>query len=428
MTKSIPSKKSIARNIGQSKSINNYNIFYILEREFLLKQIGCTPKKISSEYEKQIYGDLASSFPARPSRYESLELPDNWYLKRSTRSRDRSKKKRSVSQKGLSSTIASNWKSCDADVKSYVTTVSKIIKERHDEIQSSKSGTKSPAYSPLSEDSSPEFEPTVSVNQEKDARRVSMSSSASSHAAFLQKAPAYRPSSEDSSPEFEPTVSVDRTKHARRVSMSSSASSHGAFLQKEHVHQVPNAWKMQESHWRPDARMPQMMQQHYQDKMINAVLNHIKAGTNGRALDIFSPSYETTHIHALGQNTKPAAQYENIFCQPVKENTSEEWAEQFLEACDQQNECKTSSAKEAACQSVTKRGDGGLLRMERYGQYEIAINRSEHYSIGSNNKCGWEQGLENLIDNVGVSSDCASKTIGLVDMPDDDIREFFRVA
>ena len=66
--------------------------------------------------------------------------------------------------------------------------------------------------------------------------------------------------------------------------------------------------------------------------------------------------------------------------------------------------------------------------MERYGQYEIAINRSEHYSIGSNNKCGWEQGLENLIDNVGVSSDCASKTIGLVDMPDDDIREFFRVA
>eukprot|EP00956_Cyclotella_meneghiniana_P024646 scaffold49757_cov82-Cyclotella_meneghiniana.AAC.6 len=184
MTKSIPSKKSSARNIGQSKSINRYNIFYILERELLLKQIGFTPKKRSSEYEKQMYGDLASSFPARPSRYESLELPDNWYLKRSARSRDR---KQSVSQKGLSTTIASNWKSCDADVKSYVTTIAKIIKKRHDEIQSSKSGTKSPAYSPLSEDSSPEFEPTVSVNQEKDARRVSMSSSASSHGAFLQK-------------------------------------------------------------------------------------------------------------------------------------------------------------------------------------------------------------------------------------------------
>ena len=65
--------------------------------------------------------------------------------------------------------------------------------------------------------------------------------------------------------------------------------------------------------------------------------------------------------------------------------------------------------------------------MERYGQYEIAINHSEHYSIGST-KCGWEQGLENLIDDVSVSSDCANKNIGLVDIPNDDIREFFRVA
>eukprot|EP00956_Cyclotella_meneghiniana_P033487 scaffold96529_cov78-Cyclotella_meneghiniana.AAC.17 len=74
-----------------------------------------------------------------------------------------------------------------------------------------------------------------------------------------------------------------------------------------------------------------------------------------------------------------------------------------------------------------KRGDGGLLRMERYGHYEIAINRAEHYSIDST-KCGWEQGLENLIDDVSVSSDCANKNIGLVDIPNDDIREFFRVA
>eukprot|EP00956_Cyclotella_meneghiniana_P033481 scaffold96529_cov78-Cyclotella_meneghiniana.AAC.11 len=47
--------------------------------------------------------------------------------------------------------------------------------------------------------------------------------------------------------------------------------------------------------------MPQMMQmqQHYQDKMINAVLNHIKAGMNDRAPDLFLPSYETTLIHAF---------------------------------------------------------------------------------------------------------------------------------
>ena len=50
--------------------------------------------------------------------------------------------------------------------------------------------------------------------------------------------------------------------------------------------------------------MPQMMQmqQHYQDKMINAVLNHIKAGMNDRAPDLFLPSYETTLIHAFRQN------------------------------------------------------------------------------------------------------------------------------
>eukprot|EP00956_Cyclotella_meneghiniana_P037399 scaffold138000_cov60-Cyclotella_meneghiniana.AAC.2 len=459
MTKSKPSKKSSARRIGQSLSVNNYNIFYILERELLLKQNGCTPKeKLSSEYEKRNYGDLASSFPARPSRYESLDLPDTWYLKRSARSRDRSKKNRSISQKGLSTTIALNWKSCDAEVKSYVTTIAKIIKKRHDEIQSSESGKKSPAYSPSSDDSSPKFGPQVSVN--------------------LKKA-------------------VELKKDARRVSMSSSASSHGAFLQKEHIHQVPNSWMPQKiqgmssiasSHgaflqkdWVPDTWMPQMMQmqmqmqQHYQDKMINGMLNHIKAGMNDTALHLFSPSYETTHIHALQQNMKPAAlyentfcqsvnksegasgnmksagQYENIFCQSVQESASvgacqnkpneisqtdwkemfagaREWAVQFLEAFDQ-NERNTSSAKEArACQSVTKREDGGHSRMERYGQYEIAIDRAEHhYSIDSN-KCGWEQGLENLIDDASVSSDCANKKIGLVDMPDDDIREFFRVA
>ena len=54
------------------------------------------------------------------------------------------------------------------------------------------------------------------------------------------------------------------------------------------------------------------MQQHYQDKMINAVLNHIKAGMNDRAPDLFLPSYETTLIHAFRQNMKPAACYEDI--------------------------------------------------------------------------------------------------------------------
>eukprot|EP00956_Cyclotella_meneghiniana_P033486 scaffold96529_cov78-Cyclotella_meneghiniana.AAC.16 len=54
--------------------------------------------------------------------------------------------------------------------------------------------------------------------------------------------------------------------------------------------------------------------------MVNATLNNIKAGMNDRALDLFLPSYEITHIHALGQNMKPAAHYESTFCQPVNKS------------------------------------------------------------------------------------------------------------
>ena len=155
--KSKPYKKNGIVYKGNYKPINCYNLYYILERELILKNNGAPPAvKITSSCERMHYGDLASKFPPLPSRYESLELSDFWFLRRRIRQRicyKRFSDSTLVSLHGLTSAIAKSWKSCDTDVKEYVTAVAKIIMIRSKEITRSKNSTTSLASNLPSESS-----------------------------------------------------------------------------------------------------------------------------------------------------------------------------------------------------------------------------------------------------------------------------------
>ena len=182
MSKSKPSKKN-----STERTVSSYNLFYTLERQLFLKENGIPSSQVKhvSEDDWKNYGDLSRLFPTRPSRYKSLDLPDTWFIKRTSRSRNRSTKNQdAICLEGLSKAIASSWKTCDAEVKGYVTAVAEIIKKRSNEILSSKSGTKSTSPTPSIElkpsDLRPKFEPAIEDKQKTYGRRVSMSSSASS--------------------------------------------------------------------------------------------------------------------------------------------------------------------------------------------------------------------------------------------------------
>ena len=196
MSKSKPSKKN-SSTVAKSKrsytrrspkpTISAYHLYYALERELLLKQNGIPPhKKYTSSEEWKSYGDLARVFPPRPSRYKDLGLPDNWFLKRKSCARTRHwKNQDAISLQGLSTTIASSWKNCDAEVKGYVTAIAKIIKDRCSKIHESKSTTKSPTLPSTSIELKPgdffcsKFEPATEDEQKTKDRRVSMNSNTS---------------------------------------------------------------------------------------------------------------------------------------------------------------------------------------------------------------------------------------------------------
>ena len=112
--------------------LSDYNMFSILERKLLYQEKGIkTDEKINSGHDLQLhlqYGGIADSFPPRPARYESLNLSNFWFLDKTLNC----KSEKGVDD-GLSSLIASNWKTCDREVEVYVTDVARIVINRRDE-------------------------------------------------------------------------------------------------------------------------------------------------------------------------------------------------------------------------------------------------------------------------------------------------------
>ena len=111
-------------------SLSDYNVFVILERELFYQERGFkTDGDLNLDHDLRLslqYGGIADSFPPRPTRYESLKLSNFWFIKKPYRSKE-------GVDDGISSLIASNWKTCDREVKDYVAMVARIVNNHRDE-------------------------------------------------------------------------------------------------------------------------------------------------------------------------------------------------------------------------------------------------------------------------------------------------------
>ena len=132
-----PASLSLPMTSRPERTLNDYNVFFLLERELFYQEKGIRiGQKINSDHDLRLYlqyGNIADSFPPRPTRYESLELPNFWFLKKTTSNRrSKSKGAAAAAADELSSLIASKWKTCDREVKAYVSVVARIVKSRRD--------------------------------------------------------------------------------------------------------------------------------------------------------------------------------------------------------------------------------------------------------------------------------------------------------
>jgi hypothetical protein len=129
---------------------NCYNIFFILEREKLIRArqgsrssgekvvlaASGEPESSSSSFGRAGYCFLR--LPDLPPRYQDLVLSHDWYVPGKNANRKHVKNAEThglTSFTGLAKTVATNWKAADDATKDYCNTVAHIIKERHAELK-----------------------------------------------------------------------------------------------------------------------------------------------------------------------------------------------------------------------------------------------------------------------------------------------------
>ncbi|KAL7504288.1 hypothetical protein ACHAXN_004753 [Cyclotella atomus] len=138
MPKSTTTSKPAASAAKKSRPLNYYNLYYALEREYLLqvefKVLPASTKVTTANFND--YADLPLiRFPPLPERYAGLLIPDDWFLPKSFKKR-RSKKSPAgpVNMVEMSQTIGLNWNVASAEIKAYVEDVASIIKARRDKL------------------------------------------------------------------------------------------------------------------------------------------------------------------------------------------------------------------------------------------------------------------------------------------------------
>ncbi len=153
--KSIDASSATMKKIS-NRPLNNYNLFFILELELLLLQNNETnspsPSSSSSSTTASSYPgpvsfndyiDLVHNFPPLPSKYQSIDLPVDWFM----HGKDK-KQRRHIRSHGiimfsdLAALIASRWKAIkqgeEKETLEYVMTVAAMIKRHRDELRVAK--------------------------------------------------------------------------------------------------------------------------------------------------------------------------------------------------------------------------------------------------------------------------------------------------
>ncbi|KAL7475574.1 hypothetical protein ACHAW6_001487 [Cyclotella cf. meneghiniana] len=98
------------------RPLTAYNLFYILERNYIVQQHQKTRSSLLKGYDTKV-DPYASE---RPIKYRSLVLPANWYVVGMNRTKRSDYKNHGlISFTNLSKTISEMWKEVDEEVKLY---------------------------------------------------------------------------------------------------------------------------------------------------------------------------------------------------------------------------------------------------------------------------------------------------------------------
>ena len=126
---------------------NNYNIYYILERELLIQtRSDATSCVMRHQHDQQNgspftkYNNLTGyeylELPPLPTRYQQLKLPHDWYMpgKKKNVKRSHTKTHGVASFGEIARTVGATWKVIDDATLSYVNEVAMILKKRHKQL------------------------------------------------------------------------------------------------------------------------------------------------------------------------------------------------------------------------------------------------------------------------------------------------------
>lgn len=116
---------------------NRYNIYFTLEREkIILTKGGLTtwqkdtwePQPIKRGYENL-------NIPPLPPRFSHLDVPEGWCMPGEQKRRPHRRSHGVATFCELARSIATSWKAIDDETMNWCTTVEKIIKKRHVELE-----------------------------------------------------------------------------------------------------------------------------------------------------------------------------------------------------------------------------------------------------------------------------------------------------
>eukprot|EP00571_Detonula_confervacea_P000394 CAMPEP_0172313852 /NCGR_PEP_ID=MMETSP1058-20130122/21126_1 /TAXON_ID=83371 /ORGANISM="Detonula confervacea, Strain CCMP 353" /LENGTH=269 /DNA_ID=CAMNT_0013027575 /DNA_START=14 /DNA_END=823 /DNA_ORIENTATION=- len=119
-----------------------YNIFFQIERECVLQNLGVTPTLRAEEIF--VISDTNYDGPDLPLRYEDVILPSDWYIpgKAHRKKRQHRATHGKISFTDLSKNIASSWRNIDGETKLFCAQVSDIgVQKYKREMQRHKSLT-----------------------------------------------------------------------------------------------------------------------------------------------------------------------------------------------------------------------------------------------------------------------------------------------
>ncbi|KAL7537525.1 hypothetical protein ACHAXR_007885 [Thalassiosira sp. AJA248-18] len=148
----VGGKHSKATNNGKSfkkdsssgsgpRPYNNYNLYFLLERELFLQERGVYPSTNHAEEASTLQRSSSAGshvdysgidLPPLPSRYSALVLPDDWYVHKKKR-RAHVKTHGLISFCDMASMVGARWKQEDNDIRLFLKTVSEKVKQRFEE-------------------------------------------------------------------------------------------------------------------------------------------------------------------------------------------------------------------------------------------------------------------------------------------------------